>query len=210
MGRPKNGKFHKWNDEEIDFLREVYPKHGRKETTRIFNEHYNLDLSENSIKHMVELFKIKAPTNGCFRKGHIPANKGIPMTPEQYAKCRPTMFKKGGTPPNHRPVGSDRISKDGYIEVKIAEPNRWELLQVLVMQSMLGRKLKKNVEMVRFLDGNKLNCDPSNLMMTTRRVNARVNQRKIKPTSAEAMKAAIQVESIKCLIRDKEQSNEIN
>ena len=37
-------------------------------------------------------------------------------------------------------------SAQSFIEVKIAEPNRWELLQVLVMQSMLGRKLKKNVD----------------------------------------------------------------
>lgn len=95
MGRPKNGKFHKWNDEEIDFLREVYPKNGRKETTRLFNEHYHLDLSEYSIKHMVETFKIRAATNGCFQKGSIPHNKGVPMSPEQYAKCKRTMFKKG-------------------------------------------------------------------------------------------------------------------
>lgn len=79
---------------------------------------------------------------------------------------------------------------------------------MLVVQGMIGRRLKKGVEMVRFLDGNTLNCDPANLMLTTRTVNARLNQRKIKPSSVETMKAAIQVETIKCLIRDKEKDND--
>ncbi len=37
------------------------------------------------------------------------------------------MFAKGNVPPNHRPVGSERISKDGYIEVKVAEPKQVEI-----------------------------------------------------------------------------------
>lgn len=207
MGK-KGVKQHEWSEEEIDFLREVYPKHGRTGTTKLFNERYGLDMSESSIKQQVQKHKIRAATNGCFPKGNIPYNKGIPMSPEQYAKCRPTMFLKGNIPANHKPIGSDRVTKDGYIEVKIAEPNKWELLQVLVMQGMIGRRLKKGVELVRFLDGNTLNCHPDNLILTTRRVNARINQRKVKPITAEAMKAVVKVEEIKCLIREKEMRNE--
>lgn len=207
MGK-KGVKQHEWSEEEIDFLREVYPKHGRTGTTKLFNERYGLDMSESSIKQQVQKHKIRAATNGCFPKGNIPYNKGVPMSPEQYAKCRPTMFLKGNIPANHKPIGSDRVTKDGYIEVKIAEPNKWELLQVLVMQGMIGRRLKKGVELVRFLDGNTLNCHPDNLILTTRRVNARINQRKVKPITAEAMKAVVKVEEIKCLIREKERRNE--
>lgn len=207
MGRPKNGVSHKWTETEIDFLRQVYPEKGRMETMRLFNEHFGLNVTKDAIKQQVQRYQIKAPTNGCFIKGREPHNKGVPMSAEQYAKCKRTMFKKGSVPPNKKELGSERITVDGYIEVKIAEPNKWELLQVLVIQGMIGRRLKKGVEMVRFLDGNTLNCDPANLMLTTRTVNARLNQRKIKPSSVETMKAAIQVETIKCLIRDKEQNN---
>lgn len=208
MPRPKNGTIHRWTETEVDFLRQVYPKHGRKETLKLFNERFGLNVTEAALKHTVESRKIKAPTNGCFQKGNVPFNKGVPMSAEQYAKCKRTMFKKGSVPPNKKELGSERITVDGYIEVKIAEPNKWELLQVLVIQGMIGRRLKKGVEMVRFLDGNTLNCDPANLMLTTRTVNARLNQRKIKPSSVETMKAAIQVETIKCLIRDKEKDND--
>lgn len=31
-------------------------------------------------------------------KGHIPWNKGVPMTKEKYEKCKATMFKKGQKP----------------------------------------------------------------------------------------------------------------
>lgn len=206
MGRPKNGDFHMWTEAEIDFLREVYPKNGRKESTRLFNEHFGLNVTQNALKHTVQRYKIKAPTDGRYIKGNVPMNKGIPMSAEQYAKCKPTMFSKGHVPGNKKPLGSERISRDGYIEVKIAEPNKWELLQVLVMQTLMGRRLEKGVEMVRFLDGNPLNCNPYNLVLTNRCVNARINQRSIKPTTPESMKAVIQVETIKCLIRDKERN----
>lgn len=208
MGRPKNGVSHKWTETEIDFLRQVYPEKGRMETMRLFNEHFGLNVTKDAIKQQVQRYQIKAPTNGCFIKGRKPHNKGVPMSAEQYAKCKSTMFQKGSVPPNKRPLGSDRVNVDGYIEVKIAEPNKWELLQVLVMQSMIGRRLKKGVEMVRFLDGNSLNCHPDNLILTTRRVNARINQRSVKPTTPETMKAVVQVETIRCLIRDKEKRNE--
>ena len=48
------------------------------------------------------------------------------------------MFAKGNVPPNHRPVGSERISKDGYIEVKVAEPNKWRLKQRVVYEEAVS------------------------------------------------------------------------
>ena len=38
--------------------------------------------------------------------------------------CERTWFKKGHIPANYRPVGSERVNADGYIEVKVADPNK--------------------------------------------------------------------------------------
>lgn len=54
------------------------------------------------------------------------------MSEEQLAKTKATRFKKGHVPKNHKPVGYERITRDGYIEVKTAEPNVFELKHRLV------------------------------------------------------------------------------
>src|SRR5436189_5539728 len=56
------------------------------------------------------------------KKGNIPVNKGKKMRPEVYARCAGTMFKKGQISKNKLPLGSMRVSKDGYLEIKITEP----------------------------------------------------------------------------------------
>lgn len=49
------------------------------------------------------------------------------MPANVYEKARKTMFRKGNIPANHKPIGYERINADGYIEVKVAEPNKFRL-----------------------------------------------------------------------------------
>lgn len=83
--------------------------------------------------------KITTGTGGFFQKGHVPQNKGKKMSPEQYKKCSGTMFKKGNVPKNYKPVGSKRILKEGYVEIKIADPNQWELEHRLVWEKHMDQ-----------------------------------------------------------------------
>lgn len=73
-----------------------------------------------------------------FRKGHIPGNKGKRVSPETYAKCQPTMFKKGLISKNKRAVGSERVNVYGYIEIKTKDPNIWKLKHRLVWEQHNG------------------------------------------------------------------------
>ncbi len=73
-----------------------------------------------------------------FGKGHVPANKGKRMPEDVYAKVAPTMFRKGNVPRNHRPVGSERVNADGYVEVKVAEPNKWRMKHRVVWEEANG------------------------------------------------------------------------
>lgn len=73
-----------------------------------------------------------------FQKGHTSVNKGKRISPVTYAKCQPTMFKKGHCPVNHREVGSERINVDGYIETKVAEPNVWRLKHRIIWEQHNG------------------------------------------------------------------------
>lgn len=101
-----------------------------------------------------------------FHKGSIPANKGKKMAPEVYAKCARTMFRKGNTPGNHREVGSERINKDGYIEVKVAEPNKWRAKHRVIWEEAHG-PIERGYN-VQFKDGNSQNVTLENLYVISR------------------------------------------
>lgn len=101
-----------------------------------------------------------------YQKGHSPANKGKKMAPETYAKVSRTMFKKGNTPKNHREIGSERVNKDGYIEVKVAEPNKWKAKHRVIWEEANG-PVEKGYN-VQFKDGNRLNVSLDNLYLISR------------------------------------------
>lgn len=101
-----------------------------------------------------------------FTKGSVPANKGKKMPPEVYAKAAPTMFKKGQMPHNHKPVGSERIDKDGYIMVKVAEPKKWKQKQRVVWEEAHGPI--PNGYNIQFKDGNRQNVSLDNLYIISR------------------------------------------
>ena len=64
-------------------------------------------------------------------------------------------------PHNHLEVGAKAVTKDGYIRVKIAEPNYWEFLHLLVWQEANG-PIPPDHNII-FLDNNKKNCSLENL-----------------------------------------------
>lgn len=101
-----------------------------------------------------------------FSKGNIPPNKGKKVSPEVYEKMSVTMFKKGHTPVNHREVGSERINVDGYIEIKVAEPNRWKLKHRIIWEQVNG-EIPKGYN-VQFKNHNPQDCRIENLYLICR------------------------------------------
>ena len=83
------------------------------------------------------------------------------------------MFKKGNVPANYRPVGSERINVDGYIEIKTADPNIWEIKHRVVYAQHFG-ELKKG-DTIIMLNGDKTDLRPENLMKVTRSELVRIN-----------------------------------
>jgi hypothetical protein len=93
-----------------------------------------------------------------YKKGHIAWNKG------QYMRLNPaTEFKKGQMPHNYKPVGSERITKDGYKERKVADPKKWKGVHIIVWEEHHGQVPPKHK--VVFKSNDRLNCDITNLEM---------------------------------------------
>jgi len=167
-------KRHNWSIEEDNFLIDNVKGITLKELTEKFNKKFNYDLSKSSIANRKNKLGLSSGiVGGQFQKGHQTWNKGV----KGYMGANKTSFKKGNIPHNHRPVGSERISKDGYIEIKIAEPNIWMLKHRYIYETTHGSIPDGYV--VIFLDGNRTNLNINNLKLISRSEDLIMNQKRL-------------------------------
>lgn len=146
----------KWRDDEIEILRKLYPLNTAGTLAGI------LDRKPSSIYNKAKLLGIaKAPefwTSGTsgrfdgikggntrFKPGLVPWNKGTHYV--AGGRSAETRFKKGRPAHearNYVPIGSLRISKDGYLERKVTDDpalvptRRWVAVHRLVWQAANG------------------------------------------------------------------------
>lgn len=99
-------------------------------------------------------------------KGQSPLNKGKKqsefMSAEGIARTKATRFQKGSVPKNHKPVGYERITRDGYTEIKVTEPNVFKLKHRIIFEAEHNVVLTSK-DIIRFRDGNQQNFAPGNL-----------------------------------------------
>ena len=166
---------HKWTQEEIEYIKLISWKSYHAETAKKFNEHFKSDVTAAQVKSLIGRLKIQTGLTGYFPKGHVPHNKGKKMPPETLEKLRPTLFKKGQRPKTYRPIGSERINRDGYVEIKVGDPSEWELKHRYIYEQKHGKIPKEDI--VIFLDNNKSNFDINNLKHITRKENLYINKK---------------------------------
>jgi hypothetical protein len=126
----------------------------------------------------------KTGRTGCFEKGQVPFNKGVPCPPGKggrHPNARKTQFKKGNVSHTYRGPGHERIdSKDGYVILIVAERNPWTGAATRPVHKHRWLWEQKNGPLpkgmaLKCLDGDKTNTDPSNWEMVPRAVLPRLN-----------------------------------
>lgn len=165
-----------YTDEQMAFVRHHAPNHTRKDLCELFNKHFGENRTLRAITVLCNKYRlpcIPAPNTGYFKKGRKAWNEGKTC---EYARINAlkTGFKKGHVPHTYRPIGSERIcSKDGYILIKVDNNRQWKLKHWVVYEQHYGKIPKGHC--IRFLDGDKTNLDPKNLICVSRAVNAIIN-----------------------------------
>lgn len=163
----------RYTQEEKSFLIEYIPGRIASEVVEGFIKKFGKTISISQIRSFRKNNKINCGRDTRFKKGHVPANKGKKLSTEVYEKLSETMFKKGNIPTNYRPVGSERVNIDGYIEVKVEDPGTWRLKHRVIWEEHNGEIPQD--KMVIFRDNNPLNCDIGNLILITRGENMKMN-----------------------------------
>jgi hypothetical protein len=179
------GKF--WKNEELKILYREYPKtptwHLAKRLNRTIKSVWNK-------AHCLGIFKApgyfdidyaircrpeaKPGSSTWFRPGHTPHNKGKKGW-DSGGRSHKTRFKPGDKSHTWRSVGSVRIGKDGYFEIKVSDTgqNDWKYVHILVWESEHGPVPEGYI--VSFVNKNRMDIRIENLEMITRAENMRRN-----------------------------------
>lgn len=154
-----------YTQQQLDWI-EAHSKDDRRQTHAAFIATF--DRPDVSLANLNALCKRKGwltGRTGRFSKGQETHNKGKKM-PFNANSAR-TQFKKGNLPHNTRHLHHERISKDGYVEISIDEPNPhtgFERRYVL-KHRYLWEKANGPVpdgHCLKCLDGDRTNTDPTN------------------------------------------------
>lgn len=177
MGRTKGVKNkkpqHRWTDEEKEYLASIVKGKTYKELLILMNDKFEYEFSSQQIESALRRYNLKTGNTGQFKKYQEPWNKGL----KGYMGANKTSFKKGTIPPNYKPVGTERFAKDGYIEVKVKDPNVWELKHRYIYEKYHG-KIPNGYNVI-FADKNISNFDIDNLILVSKAEMLILNKNKL-------------------------------
>lgn len=180
-------KVHKrepWTEKQLDYLKAHYAdmraediaKKVRHTIGSVWRTASSLGLKK-SREFLAHWGHLVSSTEGAkrnqFTKGREPENKGKRieefMSAEGIERSSRTRFKKGHKPHNTRDVGTECVHADGYVYLRVEDGcvlkhrHVWEQHHGEIPDGMT----------VAFRDGNRQNCDISNLELISREESAR-------------------------------------
>ena len=196
----------KYTDEVVNFMIKNYKGKDNIELAILLNKKFNLNLNNDSVSNaksrILKKYGINLRTNinrGCFVKGQISFNKGKKwdeyMSKKGQENSKKTCFKKGNIPQNHREVGSERVNVDGYLEIKVEEPNVWNLKHRVIYEENYGT-IPEGYKVI-FADGNKKNLDINNLILVSSAEELHMNRDKLRFNDTELTKTGLTITKIK-------------
>lgn len=164
-----------WTDEQLRLLRELYPDnrtediapHIGRSARSIYSKAKNIGIKKSAAFLASGLAgRLDGVRGGAtrFKKGMTPANKGLRRPGWAPGNMAKTQFKKGriaSEARNYVPIGSLRLSKDGYLERKTTDDptvypaRRWVAVHRLVWIETNGPVPDKH--MIVFKNGMRTN-----------------------------------------------------
>ncbi|MFK3970175.1 HNH endonuclease signature motif containing protein [Pseudomonas sp. NPDC087358] len=164
-----------WTNREIEILTELYPDQQAAAIAQLLDRPIS---AIHSKAKALGLKKSEAFLNGPLsgrldgaRGASTRFQKGVPswskgMSRPATGRSAETQFAQGGVPHNHVPIGTEVMATDGYLKIKVAEPNKWEWTHRRNWEAAHG-PIPKGMALV-FKVPDRTNCDIDNLELVTR------------------------------------------
>jgi hypothetical protein len=195
----------KYLPHHIRFLKGIVKGRSYAETTGLFNREFGFAISVNAMGSLLKKYNLKNGRDCRIKPGNVPPNKG--RKGECAPGCEKGWFKPGNKPFDTMPLGSERISACGYVEVKYSEKsgspkNRWKGKHVLVWEKANGPVPKGHV--VIFADGNTRNFKLKNLVLVSRKELAVLNHANmLSSKNGDITKTSVLVARLKVSMSDR-------
>ena len=200
MRKRKRASRHTYTAAEIRFLESKVAGRSYAELTGMFNRRFGLSFTVPRLSAALKRFKLANGRDCRFRPGHIPFSKGKKGAAPGSEKG---WFKPGHRPWNYKPVGTERINGDGYVDVRIRNPSgkpwkNWKAKHRIIWEKAHG-KIPRG-RMVIFADGNNRNFALDNLLLVSMAENGVMNRRNLRAGDGELTRAGKAVADLKLLI----------
>jgi hypothetical protein len=193
--------------EQKAFIKEKVKGLSNQKLADLVNQNFNLSVTAKQMKTWKSNHSLSSELKGS--EGMDPPNKG---TKGLYnVGGNRTSFKKGHKPANYKPIGTERIDRDGYVLIKVSDVGdwheRWKLKQVVVWEEAHGPIPKGHC--LLFLDGDKQNITLGNLQLISRKQLARLNQNHLISDNADLTRTGIIVADIYSKIGERRKKKQV-
>lgn len=179
-----------FNQEQISFIVDNVDGTRNKELAQLINDKYGLSITPTQICQWKQTHGIKSKTSLYgWRKG----------------KKGGTDFKMPSEPSHSKPVGSERVTKRGITQIKIAR-GKWIDKHKYVWEQANGPVPEKHI--IIFMNDDKTDFRLENLRCISRRELSYMNKQKYEIFDKESKEAAILLSRIG--LRGSELTNDFN
>lgn len=202
QGELTRGRLLSVSKQQFEWVKRHYPLMPLVQLTGEFNRTFGSDKTVQQLRSLTKNHRIKSGRTGHFSKGQTSWNAGKKGW-QAGGNAPKTQFKKGQIPLNHRPVGSERTDKDGFVMVKVTEPRTWRLKHIIEWEKHHGPV--PDDHKIWFIDNDRSHCDISNLMLVTTAEHAIVNKMGLGRAHAEAKQTVVLLARIKMATNKRKQ-----
>ncbi|MCG7522241.1 HNH endonuclease signature motif containing protein [Ruegeria sp. Ofav3-42] len=159
------GRWIEYSAEELAWIEANKTKVRRKAHAEYVGKFGRSDVSLTNYNALCKRKGWMTGRTGQYEPGQEPMNKGQKM-PFNANSAR-TQFKKGSVPPNRLPMWSERVGKDGYIEMKVPleNPHTGHSTRFMHKHRYLWEQANGPLpegHALKCLDGDRTNTDPKN------------------------------------------------
>jgi hypothetical protein len=148
-----------------DFIKRHVTGRLNHELAALVNETFGLSITTKQMNTWKKNHGLSSGLDRRFQKGHSPANKGTKGL--HNVGGNRTSFKPGQQPLNYKPIGYERVDRDGYTLIKVSDEGpwdkRWRHKHKVIWEKANGPVPKGHV--IIFADQNKRNIVVDNLIL---------------------------------------------
>lgn len=202
-----------FTDEIESFIRKHYKGLLNKDLTELVNEEFGTHLTVEQVRNYKSRNRLSSGIKTTFKKGQVPFNKGMKqsdyMSAEAIERTKNTRFQKGQDPINWQPIGYERITRDGYTEVKVRDEKgvhstkNFELKHRVLWEKHHGEIPESHI--VIFKNGNPQDVRLENLMMVHRGIGAQLNRQGLKSEYPELTEAGVKLIELQFKTNEREE-----